>query len=489
MSTPAPSQAAPDAASRPLVVDLDGTLIKSDLTVETIGQYLSRRPWGFFALLGWMLRGRPYLKSRLAEFTSADAPSLPYHEPLIEWLRSEKAAGRKLILATASHQSLADEVARHVDLFDEALGTAGDRNLKASVKRDELVRRFGPQGFDYAGNSSADLAVWAAAAQAHVVSRSPRLIARARELAPGGRVFDPGRPPAWVALWAALRPYQWIKNVLIFVPMLGAHAFLNAQGVARAALAFVAFGLVASSAYVLNDLVDIGADRHHPKKRNRPFAAGDLDLRGGWMLWPALAAAALGLGLWALPARFVGVMGIYYALTLAYSIRLKRIVVLDVITLAGLYTLRIIAGGVALGIPLSFWLLAFSMFLFVSLALIKRFSEMVSAPGGEAAARIPGRGYRGSDTELVSSLGAAAGYIAVLVLALYIQDPQTARMYTSPRIIWLACPLLMFWISRAWLVAHRREMHDDPIVFALKDRVSWLVAALLVTVFALAKIL
>ena len=488
MNTDAPSPSVPDA-SRPLVVDLDGTLIRSDLTAETVGQYLSRRPWGFFTLLGWLFRGRPYLKTRLNEFTSVDAASLPYHEPVVEWLRSEKAAGRTLILATASHQALADAVARHLDLFDEAMGTSGGRNLKSSAKRDELVRRFRPMGFDYVGNSRADLAVWAAAAQAHVVSRSPRLIARAWQLAPGGRVFDPGRPPAPVALWAALRPYQWIKNLLIFVPMLASHALLTVQGLAHAALAFVAFGLAASSAYVLNDLVDIAADRQHPQKRNRPFAAGHLDLWGGWMLWPVLAAGALGLALWALPAAFAGVLGLYYMLTLAYSLRLKRIELLDVITLAGLYTLRIIAGGVALGIPLSFWLLAFSMFLFVSLAFIKRFSEMASAPNGDSDARLPGRGYRGGDTALVSSLGAASGYIAVLVLALYIQDPQTARMYASPRFIWLACPLLMFWISRAWLLAHRREMHDDPIVFALKDRVSWLVAAGLAAVFVLAKIL
>lgn len=472
---------------RPLVVDLDGTLIKTDLTLETIGQYLARRPWGLFTLMAWLARGRPYLKARLNECTAIDAGTLPYSEPVLEWLKAEKAAGRRLVLATASHQSLADAVARHVGIFDEVLGTSGDINLKSSAKRDELVRRYGAKGFDYAGNSTADIAIWSSAAQAHVVSASSRLIRQAQSLAPGGRVFSPDRKSQIPCLIRTLRPHQWIKNLLIFLPVLGAHAFESVETLIRAGLAFLAFGFAASSAYVLNDLTDISSDRQHHRKRNRAFSAGDLDIWMGWMLWPSLLVAALALSALALPVRFMAALGVYYAVTLAYSFRLKRMVLVDVLTLAGLYTLRIIAGGAAVGIPLTFWILAFSMFLFVSLAFIKRFSEIASRSDEENRV-LPGRGYRNSDRELVASLGATSGYLAVLVLALYVNDPQTAALYRSPKIIWLACPLLMLWISRAWLIAHRREMHDDPIVFALKDRMSWLIAALFVAVFVLARL-
>ena len=475
------------AQSRPLVVDLDGTLIKTDLTLETIGQYLSRRPWGFFTLVAWLGRGRPYLKSQLEKFTSIDAATLPYNEAVLEWLKSEKSAGRRLVLATASHQSLADAVARHLNIFDEVLGTSGNVNLKSSTKRDELVRRYGEKGFEYAGNSHADIAIWTSAAHAHVVSASPGLIRKAQSLAPGGRVFSPGRKSQLACLIRTLRPHQWIKNLLIFVPLLGAHAFTSTQHLMPALLAFLAFGLAASSAYVLNDLTDISSDRQHHRKRNRAFSAGDLDIWMGWMLWPLLLAGASALAVFALPLRFAAVLGLYYAATLAYSFRLKQIALVDVLALAGLYTLRIIAGGAAGRVPLTFWLLAFSMFLFTSLAFIKRFSEITSRVDEDEGRVLPGRGYRMGDRELVASLGVAAGYLSVLVLALYVQDPHTAILYPSPKFIWLACPLMMLWISRAWLIAHRREMHDDPIVFALKDRMSWLIGALFVAVFVLAK--
>ncbi len=473
--------------SRPLVVDLDGTLIKTDLTLETIGQYLSRRPWGFFTLCAWLLQGRPRLKAQLEKYTSIDAATLPYNEAVLEWLKTEKAAGRRLVLATASQQSLADAVGRHLGIFDDVLGTSGNINLKSSAKRDELVRRYGEKGFDYAGNSPADIAIWASAARAHVVSASSALIRKAQALAPGGRVFSPGRKSQAATLLKTLRPHQWIKNLLIFVPLLGAHVLGSIESLTRALLAFLAFGLAASSAYVLNDLTDISSDRQHHRKRHRAFSAGDLDLWMGWMLWPLLLAGALALALLALPLRFVAVLGLYYAMTLAYSFRLKQIVLVDVLTLAGLYTLRIIAGGTAGPVPLTFWLLAFSMFLFTSLAFIKRFSEIASRSDEEGGRMLPGRGYRTGDRELVASLGVAAGYLSVLVLALYVEDPHTAVLYPSPKFIWLACPLLMLWISRAWLIAHRREMHDDPIVFALKDRMSWLIGALFIGVFVLAK--
>ena len=471
----------------PLVVDLDGTLIKTDLLFETANNLATRQPFQLLCLPGWLLGGKSFLKSRLAETSTVDPASLPYNESLVAWLREQKTQGRRLVLATASHRSLAESVAEHLALFDDVMATEGETNLKAHHKRDELVRRFGERGFDYVGNDSADLAVWPAAERAHVVSSSPSLIAKARAIGNVGHVFGDGRTSALRAFVKALRPHQWMKNLLVFVPLLASHQYSNEASLLQALLAFFVFSLTASSVYLLNDLVDVADDRHHPRKRRRPFASGDLSLLYGWMAWPLLAIVAFAIAGVFLPPLFSGVLGTYFLLTLAYSFRLKQSAVIDVLTLAGLYTLRIIAGAAAIGVPLSFWLLTFSMFIFLSLALIKRFSEIKVARDNGKEGQIRGRGYMQEDLEVVSSMGSAAGYLAVLVLALYIQDTHTAQLYATPKFIWLACPLLLFWISRAWLIAHRGQMHDDPIVFALKDRVSLVVAGCFIAVFGLAR--
>ncbi len=478
----------PSSTHLPLVVDLDGTLIKTDLLAETASRFLIKQPFRFFMLLVWLTQGRSALKLRLAESICIDVAALPYNEALLSWLRQEKARGRSIVLATASHRLLADQVAEHLALFDEVFATDGNTNLKANAKRDALVSRYGKRGFDYVGNDWPDVAVWQSAAQAHVVSRLPRLIDKVRSHGNLGLTMDDGKPPLAVALFKAMRPHQWMKNLLVFIPLLAAHRYGVSTSVLQALLAFVVFGLTASSVYLLNDLVDVTDDRHHPRKRARPFAAGHLSLLHGWLAWPLLLALAFTLAGLGLPWRFTASLAAYFVLTVAYSLRLKQMPIVDVLTLAGLYTLRIIAGAAAVAVPLSFWLLSFSMFLFLSLAFIKRYSELRQAREASQSSALRGRGYDPQDLELVSSLGGSAGYIAVLVLALYIQDSHTASLYATPRFIWLACPLLLFWISRAWLIAHRGNMHDDPIVFALKDRVSWAVAALFALVFVLAKV-
>lgn len=476
------------APDLPLVVDLDGTLVKTDLLVETASLFAAQHPLHALSLFGWLLRGRAVLKAELAAAVELDAATLPYNEPLVEWLRSERARGREIVLATASHRLLADRVAQHLGLFDAVLATEGGNNLKAGRKREVLVARYGERGFDYVGNDRADLAVWPAARQAHVVSDSPALVARARAVATVGQVLPSGRPPALRALARAMRPHQWLKNLLIFVPLLASQAFGDPERLLQALLAFIVFGLAASGVYVLNDLIDVVDDRHHPRKRRRPFAAGDASLLHGWLLAPLLVIAAFVLAATTLPPAFAGCVALYLVMTLAYSLRLKQVALLDVMVLAGLYTLRIIAGTAALRLPLSFWLLSFSVFIFCSLAFVKRFSELSDARRSGREGTLRGRGYAAGDLEIVSAFGSAAGYIAVLVLALYIQDGQSAALYPSPKLIWPACPLLLFWISRAWLIAHRGGMHDDPIVFALKDRVSWWVGAGIVGAFALAKL-
>lgn len=470
---------------RPLVVDLDGTVLKTDLLVETASQFITRHPFRSYRLVHWLLSGKSTLKKRLAEQGEIDPQWLPYNEPVLTWLRDQKAQGRRLILATASHFALAQSVADHLDLFEEVVASDADTNLRSKRKRDELVSRYGDHGFDYVGNGAADLAVWSSAQCAYVVSSSPRLIARARLVSNVVQVVGTERRPIFKSLVRSLRLHQWVKNLLVLVPLFTAHRYGDMPSVARAVLASAAFCLIASSAYLLNDLADVSHDRHHRKKSRRPLAAGDLSLVYGWVAWPALLVAAFALAGWLLPAPLVGALAGYFVLTVSYSLRLKQVAAVDVLVLAGLYTLRVAAGAFAIDVPLSFWLLAFSLFFFFSLALIKRYSEL-KAGGEDGGHGTRGRGYFHKDLEVVQGLGTSAGYIAVLVLALYIQDARTAELYSSPRFIWLACPLLLFWISRAWIIAHRGQMHDDPIVFALKDRVSWLVGICLVVLFLMA---
>jgi 4-hydroxybenzoate polyprenyltransferase/phosphoserine phosphatase len=474
---------------RPLVVDLDGTLIRTDLLVESASQFLIQHPLQFFKPLLWLLRGKTVLKTELAQRVQLDASALPYNAEVLDWLRAEKQSGRRLVLATASHRVLAEQVAQHLNLFDEVLATEGDTNLKATAKTDALVARFGNGGYDYVGNDWPDLKVWAQAHTAHVVDAPAALLARAQAQGQVGRVFDSGMPSSLMAMLKAMRLHQWLKNLLVFVPLMAAHQYADVQRDVLALMAFVVFSLTASSVYLLNDLVDVQDDRHHTRKRNRPFASGALSLITGWVAWPVLLLVAATLSVFFMPVLFSVSLGIYFVLTVAYSLHLKQLAVVDVLTLAALYTLRIIAGAAAIDVAMSFWLLLFSMFIFLSLALIKRYSELKVARDAGKTGALRGRGYEAEDLELVSSLGGSAGFIAVLVLALYIQDGQAAHLYATPQVIWLACPVMLFWISRAWLIAHRGRMHDDPIVFALKDKVSWGVGVFMVAVLALARVL
>jgi 4-hydroxybenzoate polyprenyltransferase/phosphoserine phosphatase len=474
----------------PLVVDLDGTLIKTDLLIETSSKYLIDQPSQFYKLIQWLFKGRTVLKENLARSVALDFESLPYNTTVLAYINSEKEKGRTIILATASHRILAEQVAKHLGLFDKVFASDHEVNLKGDAKRDILVQQYGERGFEYIGNDWPDISIWKSASSAHVVSRSSKLLAKAKEYGNLGLVLNDEKPAVSKALFKAMRPHQWMKNLLILVPLLAAHQLSDFQSLSNSIIAFMAFGLVASSVYLLNDLADVEDDRHHKKKRHRPFAAGNLSQIHGWIAWPTLLT--LGFLLSNLPGgpplQFSLCLAVYVTLTVLYSFKLKQIPIVDVLALAMLYTLRIIAGAAAISVPLSFWLLSFSMFFFTSLAFIKRYSELHSAKNDGKSGNLRGRGYQPQDLNLVSSLGASSGYTAVLVLALYIQDSHTASLYSKPAIIWLACPVLLFWISRAWLIAHRGLMHEDPIVFALKDKTSWLVAGLFAAVFVLAKV-
>ncbi len=469
--------------TRPLVVDLDGTLLRSDLLLESAFRLLRQHPLRLLAALPYLLRGRAPLKAQLAAACTLDASTLPYNRQLITFLEQEKASGRSLVLATASHQNQADAVARHLGLFDRVFASSADTNLSAHHKQSALVRAYGEKGFDYVGNARDDLRVWASCCKAYLVDLEIGVERAAHRQGNVQTVLN--SPTHTASAWALqLRLHQWVKNLLLFVPLLAAHRMGEPCLLLAGLMAFIAFGLCASSVYLLNDLLDLDDDRRQPRKCLRPLASGAVPIKTAALLLPLLLLAAFALSAWLLPYPFTLALALagYYALTLACSLLLKRVMSVDVMALAMLYTARIVAGTFAFGVALTFWMLAFSMFLFLSLALVKRYAELRAAPPGLAHA-VQGRGYYPADLAMLSALGAAAGYLAVMVLALYIQDQSTIALYRHPQRIWLACPILLYWITRMWMITHRGWMHEDPVVFAIKDRNSLLAGLLFAIVF------
>jgi len=460
----------------PLYIDLDGTLIKTDLLLEQIFALVKQAPLLLFVLPLWLLRGRGYLKARLAERATLDPASLPYDERVVAQMVEARDRGRRVVLATASDRRYADAIAQHVGLFDGVLASDGKTNLKAHRKLGAIKADSGSLGFDYAGNEAADLPIWREARKALIVNASAGVVRRAQR---HGNTEFLGRAqtrPYPFLLFKAARAHQWLKNVLIFLPVFAAHESGNMQAMGATLIAFIAFSLCASSVYLLNDLSDLAADRAHPRKRNRPFASGALSLYHGLALFPVLIGTSLAIAATLLPPAFLAVLGLYFASSMAYNFLAKDRVIWDVVILAGLYALRVLAGVAATGIPPSFWLLAFSMFIFLSLALVKRYAEM-EAVERRGQSQAPGRGYLTADMPLLEVMGIASGYLAVLVIALYINSPEIHAGYRHPMALWPVCPLMLFWISRIWLKTHRGEMHDDPVVFAARDRLSLIIAA------------
>ncbi len=471
------TSAIPDKSDIPLVVDLDGTLIHSDLLIESALQLLHKKPWMLFSLLYWLLQGKACLKRMIANRVRLDAETLPYNTKLCEWLRQQRGT-RRLILSTASDALLVSTVAEHTALFDEVITSDGITNNAGKKKASTLLSRFGAGGFDYVGNTKQDLPVWRQARHAIVVGNSRRLVKQASAVSTVTATFPVANssPRVW---GRALRLHQWIKNLLIFIPLLAAH-LVDSTALLHSLSAFLIFGLCASSVYLLNDLLDLQADRRHHTKRHRPFAAGALPLLVGILLSPILTIIAFLLAL-LIGAKFALALASYYLLTLGYSSYFKRKVMLDVVVLAGLYTMRILAGSAAIDVIPSFWLLAFSMFIFLSLAMLKRYTELI-ALRSQGSIMTKGRGYHVDDIPLIQSLGGASGYLAVLVLALYIDSTTSQALYHRPHALWLICPIMLYWISRAWVIAHRGAMHDDPVIFAIKDQVSRLLVAAMVIV-------
>ncbi len=467
----------------PVVVDLDGTLTPTDTLHESIASLIKQRPLVIFLLPLWALRGKAVLKARVAAQVSFDPTTLPYNHALIDWLLGEKDNGRTLVLSTASDHSVAQAVADHLGFFDQVIASDGHTNNSRENKRRTLEQQFGEHGYDYAGNAAVDIEVWKGARKAIVVNASNSTLKQAETVAPIDRIFPSSkiRLSSWIRLF---RFHQWAKNLLLFIPLLAAHRLDDYAALADLVLAFLSFGACASCVYITNDLLDLASDRQHPRKRNRPFASASIPISYGLIIAPIAFVTSVLLAL-AVGPLFLAAIAVYFVLTTAYSFVLKRYALVDCLTLAGLYTLRIIAGAAAVGVPLSFWLLTFAIFIFLSLAFAKRYTEL-QLQATHGMTKLPGRGYSASDAPIVQVFGIAAGFSSVLVMALYLQGETVARLYPTPAPIWAAVPLMLFWISWVWLKAHRGEMHDDPVVFAIKDRTSLAVAALIGLCFVLA---
>ena len=466
-----------------LCIDCDGTLLRTDLLHESVLLLIKQAPLSLLLLPFWLLRGKAYLKERIAERVQFDWSTLPYNDEVLKLIADGRAGGRQIVLATASPQAWASGIAEHLGVFDAVVATAGGVNLSGKHKAQRLSEIYGRKQFDYAGNGRTDLPVWADSRLAIVVSSNASLLAATGRVATVSQVI--GVPRAGLlAFLKGLRIHQWMKNLLVLVPLLAAHKVSSLDGFTHAVLAFFAFSFCASAVYVLNDLLDLESDRQHIRKRARPFASGLIPVWQGVVLVPLLLAVSILLTL-PLPAAFAAVLAVYFCITLAYSLRLKRQVIVDVMLLAALYTMRIVAGAAATGIVPSFWLLAFSMFIFLSLAIVKRYSELLITLQQQKAGAA-GRGYLVSDLPVLASLGAASGMAAVLVLALYINDPETARLYPSKMWLWLVPPAILYWITRVWLKTCRGQIDDDPVVFAIKDWQSLVIGVLLAACFALA---
>jgi len=454
----------------PLCVKLEGTLTRTDLVWEMAIAELRKRPWILLLLPLLFLLGKRRLTGMLAGRVAIDATTLPYTKELLEYLSQKSGDGQPIILVTAVPWAHAQAVAEHLGIFTDVLSFSG--RAEVEEREQALIERYGVGGFDYAGSRISEARLWKTARIPIIVNASPGLVGKIGTTRNPAILLAP-RTLSVRAILSTIRLDQWVKNVLVFVPVLAAHKMDSAPALATAALAFVAFSCAASSNYIFNDLFDLTSDRLHPRKRHRPLAAAVLSVPCSLATASLLLLASL-LPASFLPADFLAWLVLYLIVAWTYTVLLKRYVLLDVVALACLYTLRVVAGGAATGIRLSFWLLTFCLFIFASLALVKRCSELISAPSTRAI-ETNGRDYNLTDVSYLSAMGIASGYMAVLLIALYVNSPDTAALYSRPMVLWLLCPLTLFWISRMWILVGRGHIEDDPIAFALHDKGGLLV--------------
>ena len=461
-------------------MDLDGTLVATDTLWELIVAFLKAHPLRILTLIQWVFAGKARFKQRLAEAVTLDVESLPYRPECIAWLTEEKQNGRKILLATGADARLATAIAQHLNLFDGVISSDGLLNATGNRKSDLIAAALGGQTYEYAGNAMIDVEVWRNCLTAIVVAPDHGVMAalKRENIAVTRHLQAPAA--TWRTWLRALRVHQWVKNVLIFIPLLTSHRIFDLYAVAHAALGFVIFSMVASSTYIVNDLLDLPADRRHATKCKRPLAAGLISIPSGIMAACLLLGAAAGLS-FLLPWHAALLVFGYSASTLLYSTVLKQELMVDVVALALFYTARLLYGGLVTGIEISIWTLAFCAFSFFALAAAKRINDLAKTKL-QASESLRHRAYQAQDLNALVALAAATSNIAVLVLILYLNSQQGERLYRHPQFLWLMCVPLLYWFSRILMLANRGKLADDPIHFATKDRITYIVLGMMAAI-------
>lgn len=454
----------------PIVTDLDGTLINTDILLESFLKLIKKNPLSIFKIIFWVFKGKSYLKDRIAKEVDIDVSILPYNLDLLNYLKSQKGS-RKLILASASNEKFVGKIAEFLGIFDHFIGSDENNNFSGHKKAQKLKALLGSDNYIYAGNSSDDLPIWNRCKNAIIVNLPRSIKNKLNQNSIDISSELSKEKTNFITLIECLRIYQWTKNLLIFVPLLFAQQFVDSNIFFNSLIAFIVFGMCASSIYILNDLLDIEDDRRHRTKKNRPIPSGKISLVHSLFLVPILLVISFYISTRFLPTEFNIILLAYLFMTVTYSFYLKSKILIDVLILACLYTLRIMAGTAAINESYSFWLITFSIFVFFSLALIKRCSELLLAKQANSLT-ISFRDYQPNDIDLLLPLGASSGLISVLILALFIDSDQIAQKYTSPELLWFLIPITIYWLTRAWMITHRGKMDDDPIVFAIKDKTS-----------------
>jgi len=467
----------------PLYVDLDGTFIKSDTLFESLLVVSKRNPFIIFMCFIWIFKGKSFMKAKLAQLADIAMELMPLNTEFYDFLLDEKAKNRQIILATASNEKYAQNVCRNYDIFDSYMSSDASTNLKGAQKLYKIQEQS--TRFAYAGNSSEDFVIFAQAEESYLVNPTKK----ARKLSlksKVSRVFDDERKS--IKVWLKqLRVHQWLKNLLLFVPLLVTKGFTHIDTIMLSVLGFISFSCLASATYIINDLLDLQSDRSHQRKKFRPIAAGLISIVQAKAMALVLFAISLAIAL-SIEGAFVLVLATYLALTLFYSFKVKQYIILDVLTLAMLYTIRIIAGAAILNVPVSFWLLSFSMFIFSSLALVKRCSELKSL-ANENKTQAKGREYETADFNVLMNFGTSLSMLAVLMFSFYINNNILTNQFQAPTILWLIIPALCYWLMRMWVKTSRGEMHDDPIIFSIKDKGSLMTVSFIVVITMLAQVL
>jgi len=461
----------------PLCVDLDDSFLKTDTLLESILITLKLKPFFLFLLPFWLIKGRAYLKSKISEIAMPNFNTLPINKEVENYIIQQKELNRKIILTTATNENIAKNIVSQTNLFDDFYASSDRHNLRALNKANFLTKQFGEYNFDYIGNSYDDLKVWKYSKNAIIINPSNKLLNKARKINNNITVINSEKATFYDFI-KQIRVHQWLKNILIFFPFLLAHQ-VNLQNFINSIFAFISFSFLASFVYITNDLFDLEADRQHPTKKNRPIASGRISISKAILSSFILLISGLIISLLLINKYFLAILLAYLIITTMYTFSLKRIAIIDIITLSILYTLRLIAGGISTDVEVSQWLLGFSLFFFLSLATMKRYTELLVIKDLNKV-NTSGRGYNIKDIPLIRTIGLASGYLSVLIFSLYLNSQKVISLYNHPKILWLITFSLLYWISRMWLISHRGEMNEDPIVYTAKDKVSYIIGLIII---------